>query len=255
MNRNAGMNRFAELFRYFLCGICDVIFPRSCIITGKALDEGPLKFISEEGVEKLHFIHSGSACSRCGTPLAGTGISAGYCKDCFENGDDTVTGGSRSVLCLDRFSRPIVFSLKYWKHPAIARDIAILSSRSRGFIEHLSGAILVPVPLYKKRFRRRGYNQSLHLAKAFAEIAPGTRVEDLLLRTRDTGTQTRLDADERRKNVCEAFSVKAGTQLDPKVRYVLIDDVFTTGATLSECALAMRARGAVKIDSATFAHG
>lgn len=243
-------------FRCWLHALLDVVFPRSCVITGKALAGGELKFVSEDGAKKLCFIHAENACSRCGCPVAGSVDSVKICKDCLNRGDDELQAEcSRSVVRLDRFSRPIVFSLKYWKHPAIARDMATLAKRSRGFVEHLSGAVLVPVPLYKKRFRWRGYNQSLYLAKAFAEIAPGARVEDLLERMRDTGTQTRLDADERRKNVRKAFVLKKGAKLNPLERYVLIDDVFTTGATLSECARALRIRGAVKIDAATFAHG
>lgn len=249
--------RFVAAFLlHWIRGALDVVFPRSCVITGAALDGGELKFISEKGAEKLRFIHAENACSRCGSPVAGSADSVKICKDCVNRGDDELQAErSRSAVCLDRFSRPIVFSLKYWKHPAIARDMASLAKRSQGFVEHLSGAVLVPVPLYKKRFRRRGYNQSLYLAKALAEIAPGARVEELLCRTRDTGTQTRLDADERRKNVHKAFSLKKGLKLNPLERYVLIDDVFTTGATLSECARALRLRGAVKIDAATFAHG
>lgn len=246
----------AAFLRHWIRGALDVVFPRSCVITGTALDGGELTFISEKGAGKLCFIHDENACSRCGSLVTGSFGTVKICKDCVNRGDDELQAErSRSVVRLDRFSRPIVFSLKYWKHPAIARDMAILATHSRGFVEHLSGAVLVPVPLYKKRLRWRGYNQSLHLAKAFAEIVPGARVEELLMRTRDTGTQTRLDAGERRKNVHKAFSLKKGVRLNPLERYVLIDDVFTTGATLSECARALRMRGAVKIDAATFAHG
>lgn len=220
------------------------------------MDAGEALFVSERGARLLHFIHEENACSRCGMAVFGGDDGLRICENCCGRGDDELQAErSRSVVTLDSVSRPLVFSLKYWKHPAIAQDMAILSKRSRGFVTHLSGAVLVPVPLYKKRFRWRGYNQSLYLAKAFSKIAPGSRVEELLERTRDTGTQTRLDAHERHKNVRKAFTVKKGMKLNPLERYVLIDDVFTTGATLSECARALRLRGAVKIDAATFAHG
>lgn len=245
----------AACLRYFYCGVLDVVFPRSCVITGRALGEGGLDFVSEDGARNLLFIHSENACARCGSPILGSVDYSKTCRDCCERDDEFGFERSRSAVVLDRFSRPIVFSLKYWKHPAIARDMARLAKRSRGFAESLSGAVLVPVPLCEKRFRRRGYNQSLYLARAFSEIAPGATVEELLVRTRDTGTQTRLDAAERRKNVQGAFSVKKGTELNPLRRYVLVDDVFTTGSTLSECAQALRRHGAVWIEAATFAHG
>ena len=239
----------------FFLGLTDTIFPRSCVITGKALEGGELEFISEDGAKQLYTIHASDACPRCGAFSVGEGPDR-TCRNCAERGDEALhIGRSRSVVRLDRFSRPIVFSLKYWKHPAMARDMATLAKRSRGFSEYLENAVLVPVPLYGKRLRTRGYNQSWHLAQAFAAIAPGTSVEDVLERRRDTGTQTHLDADGRRVNVQGAFSAKPGFKADPSKRYILIDDVFTTGSTLSECARALRRRGARIIDAATFAHG
>lgn len=243
-------------FRCWLHALLDVVFPRSCVVTGKALDGGELKFVSEDGAKLLYRIHAASACPRCGAFASGDLPTERACPNCAERGSgDLQIGRSCSVVCLDRFSRPIVFSLKYWKHPAIARDMATLAKRSQGFVEYLGNAVLVPVPLCKKRLRSRGYNQSLHLAQAFAEIAENATVENVLERTRDTGTQTHLDADERQKNVRGAFVAKAGFKADPRKRYILIDDVFTTGSTLSECARALRRRGAVVIDAATFAHG
>lgn len=241
---------------YFYRGALDIVFPRSCVITGKALDGGDLKFISEDGANLLYRIHEASACPRCGAFSVGDSSVERICSNCAERGNsDLQISRSRSVVCLDRFSRPIVFSLKYWRHPAIACDMAGLAKRSQGFAEYLENSVLVPVPLCRRRLRSRGYNQSFHLAKAFASITHGATVEDVLERLRDTGTQTHLDADERRKNVRGAFIVKPGFKADPFKRYVLIDDVFTTGSTLSECARALRRRGAVIVDAATFAHG
>ncbi len=241
---------------YWFRGVLDVVFPRSCVITGKALEEGELSYICEEGAKLLYCIHAASACPRCGAFLGENPATKNICPNCINRGnEDLQIGRSRSVVCLDSFSRPIVFSLKYWKLPSIARDMAVLATRSRGFVEYLQDAILVPVPLCKKRLRSRGYNQSLCLAKALAAVSSGTCVADVLERTRDTGTQTHLDAEARRENVRGAFVAKGNFTANPKKRYILIDDVFTTGSTLSECAVALRRRGAVRVDAATFAHG
>lgn len=252
-------NFLSRLFRHcahFGKGLCDVIFPRSCVITGIPLDTGELKFISEEGAKLLYRIHEADACPRCGSFSVGDSPAERICRNCAELGKDFLQiSRSRSVVCLDRFSSPIVFSLKYWRHPAMAHDMACLAKRSQGFADYLENAVLVPVPLCKKRLRFRGYNQSLHLAQAFAKITRGATIADVLERTRDTGTQTHLDAEERRKNVHGAFVAKPGFKADPLKRYVLVDDVFTTGSTLSECALALRRRGAIHVDAATFAHG
>ncbi|MEM8550657.1 MAG: phosphoribosyltransferase family protein, partial [Verrucomicrobiota bacterium] len=78
---------------------------------------------------------------------------------------------------------------------------------------------------------------------------------DCLLRIRDTASQTRLNRKARTENMRGAFAVKPGHRLNPGRRYLLIDDVFTTGATLNACARALRQAGAEQIDVATLAHG
>ena len=255
-SRRAPFPRLRAALADFFGGTLDALFPRSCLVTGEPTDgSGAARNVSEAGAEKLFFLDEACACPRCG---AFAGASGGVCRSCGRReaeGDEFQFGRSRSAVALDDFSRPIVVALKYHGLSAVARDMAALARRSRGFAEHLAGATLVPVPLHEKRLRRRGYNQSLHLARAFAEIAPGATVADLLARTRDTGTQTRLDAEARRENVRGAFAMKPGARTNPFARYVVIDDVFTTGSTLSECARALRRGGALEIDAATFAHG
>lgn len=243
----------ARFLRYFAVGLLDIFYPRNCLITGTPIDGEKFRFICRAGIQKLAFIVERSACRKCGVPaMVGRNFSDGICSTCRDCVDELQFGRSRSVVVLDAASRPLVYSLKYWKHPAVARDMAFLGET---FSDFLAGAVLVPVPLYKKRFRWRGYNQSKILAQAFAKTAPETRVETLLVRTRDTGTQTRLDAAKRRQNVKDAFAVSPRAKIDPFARYVLVDDVFTTGSTLSECARALRAAGAINIDAVTFAHG
>ena len=78
---------------------------------------------------------------------------------------------------------------------------------------------------------------------------------DCMLRTRNTPSQTELDRNERRKNVKNAFALKEGTCLDGFDRVVLVDDVFTTGATLDACASALLERGVRTVEVATLGHG
>ena len=102
--------------------------------------------------------------------------------------------------------------------------------------ERLAGkpAVLVPVPLHPLRVRERGYNQAELLARALSR-ASGHPVAHLLRRTRMTTTQTSFDRARRLKNLHNAFAVKKGIEPDTR-RIILVDDVFTTGATLDECA-------------------
>ena len=103
---------------------------------------------------------------------------------------------------------------------------------------------IVPVPLHKRRLRRRGYNQSALLAQALSEHVQAPVREDLLMRIRNTGTQTALGAKERRRNLRGAFVAKDEAK---GMRLLLIDDVRTTGATLDACAQALRQAGAATV--------
>jgi predicted amidophosphoribosyltransferase len=88
-----------------------------------------------------------------------------------------------------------------------------------------------------------------------AEHVAGCRAEFLLRKQHATISQTRLGRQERRKNVAGAFVVTDGMSVDPNTRYVVIDDVLTTGATLHACALTLREAGATLVDAAALAHG
>lgn len=110
--------------------------------------------------------------------------------------------------------------------------------------------LVAPVPLHPSRLRHRGFNQSLLLAQAFPD-APLER--ELLTRVRPTPPQTSLKTSkERRENVKGAFAVPRADLVKGK-RVVLIDDVFTTGATVKECAKVLRKAGAQQVDILTVA--
>lgn len=112
---------------------------------------------------------------------------------------------------------------------------------------------LVPVPLHPNRLRERGYNQSELLAK---EISFQRKIPWLnaLVRVRDTPHQTGLGRTERLKNLEGAFALRRGCDVTGK-RIVLVDDVFTTGTTLYQCAKVLRANGVVEVLGVTLASG
>jgi predicted amidophosphoribosyltransferase len=117
-------------------------------------------------------------------------------------------------------------------------------------LEPLTGQVsLIPIPLGPRRLRDRGYNQSERIARALAACTGLELRTDGLSRLRDTRTQTALTPEGRQANVAGAFrpSGVAGA------RCVLVDDVFTTGATLAEAGAALAAGGAARIEAVTFA--
>ena len=113
--------------------------------------------------------------------------------------------------------------------------------------------VLVPVPLHKKRLQERGYNQSALLAEALSEQM-GIPWLDCMQRVRNTPHQTGMNREERLKNLDGAFAVEKHADIAGK-HVILVDDVFTTGTTIRQCAETLYKAGAAKILGATLASG
>ena len=111
---------------------------------------------------------------------------------------------------------------------------------------------LIPVPLHPKREKKRGYNQSLMIAKGINEVTGIPIGDKYLVRAVNTATQTKKTAEERYKNVKDIFEVRFPEQLEGK-HVLLIDDVLTTGATLESCAHQLENIPRITISAATAA--
>lgn len=197
-------------------------------------------------------------CERCGQPEP----HFGPCRLCREWPAELQS--VRSAVWLDGGARRAVHALKYEGLARVGRDMAAIMVR---LVERPSpGAILVAIPLGPRRRARRGYNQSEVLAAALAHAWGLTNRPELLVRTRDTPTQTALTPAARLANVAGAFQVRnadCGLRIeqrmhaqsairDPQSALVLVDDVFTTGATLAEAARALAGAGFQSISAVTF---
>lgn len=111
---------------------------------------------------------------------------------------------------------------------------------------------LIPVPLHPKREKERGYNQSAMIAQGLSEMTGIPVVEDFLIRSVNTATQTHKSKEDRWKNVKDIFALHHGDRLEGKY-VLLIDDVLTTGATLEACALTLSSVPGITISCATAA--
>jgi ComF family protein len=194
-------------------------------------------------------------CERCGQPEP----HFGPCRLCRDWAPELEC--VRSAFWLDGPARRAIHALKYGGMPRIARDLA------GAMVRHLPaparGSGLVPIPLAPRRLARRGYNQSEVLARALGTAWGLPVFSQVLARVRETETQTTLTPAARLANVAGAFRLRIddwGLRIgsrqseipNPQSAIVLVDDVFTTGATIAAAARALAGSGATHIAAVTF---
>lgn len=149
--------------------------------------------------------------------------------------------------------REIVHRFKYAKRSRLGKRLApLLFAAWQRFPELQSADLIVPLPLHRQRERERGFNQSKILAQYLSRLARRPFEARVLKRTRNTPSQTGLSIRQRRLNVAGAFHVRRPEVLWGKTCLV-IDDVFTTGATLNEVAKTLKASGAGRVFVLTLA--
>lgn len=177
-------------------------------------------------------------CSRCGVPILHP------CR-CYLV--PVMIDQLRSAGPYDGWLRQSVHLIKYQGESSRVDHLAEIV---RPVLQDIDDpGALVPVPLHKQRIRERGFNQSALLAQALSALS-GLELWDGLLRVRDTPHQVGLSASERALNVAGAFEIREMPVGIPK-RVVLVDDVFTTGATIEACADVLLRRGAESVSAMT----
>lgn len=239
----------AELWRDRL----DVVFPRSCVHCSGLVEGGALRHVCGRCERSIALVEA-PHCSVCGYPYFGETDENRLCLHC----EALVPkfGQGKTGILLQGAGRSLVHTLKYHHGLHVLEDVTTLMRRVPGYADFLRDAVLVPVPLHSRKMRERKYNQSLLLAECATQAAGGnTRVEEVLVRVVDTESQTHYDRTARQKNLKNAFALARGANLNPASRYILIDDVFTTGSTLNACAAALRKAGVLSLDVVTFGHG
>ncbi|MCZ6885613.1 MAG: ComF family protein [Alphaproteobacteria bacterium] len=237
-----------------LDAVVDLLLPHQCLKCGAVIGaEGAL--CAACWVE-ITFI-APPICGRCGYPFELD--QGGYGGD----GSDSVCGAciryppawdrARAVFRYDDKSRHLVLGFKHGDRTHGAPAFGVWLHRAAGPLVK-DADLVVPVPLHRWRLFRRRYNQAALLARAFSRCADIPCVPDLLTRVRATPSQGRLNRRRRRLNVRGAFAVPLKHR--PMIaarRVVLVDDVFTTGATVDAATRCLLRAGAAAVDVLTLA--
>ena len=171
---------------------------------------------------------------KCGKPLAGEREE--YCMDCRRKKRAFLQG--KALWIYEEGIRESIYRFKYRDRREYAGVYASeLAVRYGGWIKRQGIQAIVPVPLHKKRKRKRGYNQAELLAKELGRLLEIPVDTGLLVRVRDTKPQKTLNDIERKNNLKEAFKT---TQNIVQLNYILVvDDIYTTGSTLDAAAKAL----------------
>ncbi len=240
------------------CGFSDVVFPPQCVHCREVVEvrdgsEGTFRHLCERCVAQVEHVRP-PHCSTCGHPFYGIVEGERMCPHC--EGLDPAFGDGRTAVLFKGPVRALVIELKYHRGLHVLADMEEIFRRAPHVCEAVRDAVLVPVPLHRRKERERGYNQAALLADALVRAAGGgARIEHLLRRTTDTATQTAFDRRTRMANLKNAFALARGATLNPAHHYILVDDVFTTGSTLNSCARTLRRAGALQLGVVTFGHG
>lgn len=163
---------------------------------------------------------------------------------------------SRAILTYrDRYVRAAVWELKYRKNNAVAKIFAELLAAE---LKKIPGNfVVIPIPLSEKRRRERGYNQIELILEQLPKSDQWGIEPNLLHRKHHTTSQTKLSRAERLKNLEDCFEISNSNNKIKKVtdkRFVIVDDVMTTGSTLQQAREALRSVGAKEVLAITLAH-
>jgi ComF family protein len=201
----------------------------------------------------------GRKCAGCGTP------GESICKSCLGNISLSSATEHPGIYGIYDYGNPIVshaiWNLKY-KHNG--QEAKLLSQKAEVLIaeiiseqlqsERPEKIVFVPIPQYRKKTEKRGFNQSALVAKWFSRDFPLSSVQNILEKYRDTLPQSHISSREGRvKNIHDTMRVSG--KIDPKQIYVIVDDVTTTGATFLEAMRALKSAGARNIICIALAHG
>ncbi len=237
------MKHIYRQMQNILMGGLDHILPPRCPVTGDIVSAQGM--VSPKAWGRLDLIAK-PLCSHCGIPLDFEVEDNAKCMPCLDK--PPIFNTARAAFKYGDVSRDLILGFKHGdKTHFVSAFIPFLEQAGRAMLERAN--YLIPVPLHPKRFVSRRYNQAALIAEALSKSSGIEHLPLAMKRVRSTPSQGHLNSEERAKNVQKAFDVneKHHNLLVGK-SIVLIDDVYTTGATVNECAKVLFKYGAKEVN-------
>jgi len=239
------------LFSRFVQPVRMVIFPSLCKICRRPLEGPEEKAVCSEclmGVE----VHRGPVCPVCGRFLFYKNAASFCCFECQTKKPSF--SRHRSLGPYTGRLKEMIILFKYKEYEILSRPLAALLYENFGSGNGLFSEIdfILSVPLYPRKERARGFNQAESLARQLSKLSGLPVLNRTLVKIKNTPAQVSLEAKERELNLRGAFAVRKQGKIRGR-KLLLIDDVFTTGTTVSECAAVLHKAGAKEIRALTLA--
>jgi ComF family protein len=235
-----------------LNSLSTVLLPATCKLCQSVVEDLRLGVVCQSCWDRAKLIEA-PFCTACGYAFASKAISAekALCGPCRRNLYRFDV--ARAWAPFQEPVKEVIHQLKYGCHPSLARPLAVrLASTYETHRQRLQADWMLPVPLHPARERERGFNQASEIARHLSRMVGVPLARGWLLRTRPTEVQAGLTRRERRRNVSGAFAMSKSAEIRGRT-VLIVDDVFTTGATLNECARILKQSGTAKIAVLTVA--
>ncbi|HET8579260.1 MAG TPA: ComF family protein [Methylomirabilota bacterium] len=226
--------------------LLDLVFPPFCPVCDDRLGEGRRDPLCARCWARLERIE-GPVCRTCGLPMTVPGI----CGACRRR--RPAFAYARAAARYGDVVREALHAFKFGGRRALAAPLAdLLAAAGPAWLPAGAPDLILPVPLHPRRERERGFNQAVLLARRIGRAWGRSVREDVLRRTIATLPQTDLGLQARRANVRGAFALRR-SELVAGRHVLVVDDVFTTGATVGECARCLYKAGAARVGVLTVA--
>ncbi len=227
-----------NMIEYITEGILNFVFPLDCKICEKPIRESKGYSICEDCFKTIELIER-PCCIKCGKPLISTDFFKQnreiLCLDCKRKKYSFEF--SRSTGVYDKVLKKCIHLFKYYGEKKLAKPLGKLMVDSLVKNDEFKKKIdlIIPVPLHRNDLKKRGFNQSVLLGKVVGDYFSIPVGESVLVKKKLTPFQVNLSKKEREKNILRVFSVEKPEEVKGK-NILILDDVFTTGSTVEECA-------------------